>query len=306
MHNVADTADLDNGPRTGKSGTERMCFVSRSVRPIDELIRFVVAPTGEAVPDLKRKLPGRGLWLTANRATIAEAVKRNAFTKGFRKPVIAPVSLPQDTDDLMIRGLIEALAMTAKAGQITSGFTKVEDALRHGQVTALIHASDGAPDGIRKLAAVARSRAAHNMDMSDAHGDNDDDDAFDDLPEDLSDDMDLDDDIGQARYAAPVDHGLPVITVLTSEQIDLALSRSNVIHAAVLAGPASKTFLSRCQTLVRYRMADDGKTGVGIKAKSETTPLATEGSTTVSIAKAASGPDGSGSAEALVSRTPVE
>ena len=52
----------------------------------------------------------------------------------------------------------------------------------------------------------------------------------------------------------------PVVTALTSEQLDLALGRSNVIHAALLAGPASKTFLSRSQLLVRYRMADDDKT----------------------------------------------
>jgi hypothetical protein len=48
--------------------------------------------------------------------------------------------------------------------------------------------------------------------------------------------------------------------VLTSEQLDLALGRSNVIHAALLAGPASDTFLSRSQMLVRYRMADDDGT----------------------------------------------
>ena len=52
----------------------------------------------------------------------------------------------------------------------------------------------------------------------------------------------------------------PVVTALTSEQLDLALGRSNVIHAALLAGPASKTFLSRSQILVRYRMVDDDKT----------------------------------------------
>ena len=55
----------------------------------------------------------------------------------------------------------------------------------------------------------------------------------------------------------------PIVTALTSAELDLALGRSNVIHAALLAGPASKTFLSRCQILVRYRMADDDKTDDG-------------------------------------------
>ena len=77
--------DLDNGPRTDRSATMRMCAVTREVRPIDELIRFVVSPTGEVVPDLKRKLPGRGLWVSASRRAVAEAVRRNQFGKGFKR-----------------------------------------------------------------------------------------------------------------------------------------------------------------------------------------------------------------------------
>jgi predicted RNA-binding protein YlxR (DUF448 family) len=217
MLTLADPADLDNGPRSTKSGTERMCAVTRVVRPIDELIRFVVAPTGEAIPDLKRKLPGRGLWVTANRKTVAEAAKRNVFSRGFKKLVKASPTLADDTDKLMVRGLIEALAMTAKAGAVVSGFTKVEDCLKRQDAQALIHASDGAADGCRKLDGIARQNAEF--------GEN-------------------------SRL-------LPIITVLSCDELDLALSRSNVIHAAVLTGPAGKTFLSRSQTLVQYRMADD-------------------------------------------------
>ena len=69
MLDHVDPADPDHGPRTAKPGTERMCVVTRQVRPIDELIRFVVAPDGAAVPDLKRKLPGRGLWVTSGDRT---------------------------------------------------------------------------------------------------------------------------------------------------------------------------------------------------------------------------------------------
>ena len=216
--------DLDNGPRTNKSATERMCAVTRAVRPIDELIRFVVSPQGEVIADLKRKLPGRGLWVSASHRTVAEAVRRNQFSKGFKREVRASASLAADTEVLLVRGVIEALAMAAKAGQVVSGFSKVEGALQQGQnrnsVSALIHASDGAADGIRKLDAILRQNAG-NRDESDE---------------------------------------FPVVTALTSEQLDLALGRSNVIHAAVLAGPASKTFLSRSQILVRYRMADDDRT----------------------------------------------
>src|ERR1700710_3030141 len=147
--------DLDNGPR-GKAATERMCAVTRAVRPIDELIRFVVSPTGDAIPDLKRKLPGRGLWISASHRAVAEAVRRHQFSKGFKRDVRVAPSLVADTENLLIRGVIEALAMAAKAGQVVSGFSKVEAALKESQAQALIHASDGAPDGIRKLDALLR------------------------------------------------------------------------------------------------------------------------------------------------------
>jgi len=203
----------------------RMCAVSREVRPIDELIRFVVSPQGEVIPDLKRKLPGRGLWVAASRRTVAEAVRRHQFSKGFKRDVRVAATLPADTEALLVRSATEALAMAAKAGQVVSGFAKVEGLLEQGKAEALIHASDGAADGIRKLDAIAGQRSRN---------------------------------IGES----PV---LAIVTVLTSAELDLALGRSNVIHAALLAGPASKTFLSRCQTLVRYRLDDDDKTGDGGK-----------------------------------------
>ena len=210
--------ELDAGPRKGRPGAERLCAVTREVRPVEDLIRFVVGPEG-IVPDLKRKLPGRGLWITASRARVAEAVRRNQFSRGFKRDVRAAQSLASDTENLLVRSAIEALAMAAKAGQVVSGFAKVEEALAGGEARALIHASDGAVDGIRKLDAIVRQRAGN-------HGE------------------------------SPV---FPVVTALTSAQLDLALGRANVIHAALLAGPAGKTFLSRSQILVRYRMADDDK-----------------------------------------------
>jgi predicted RNA-binding protein YlxR (DUF448 family) len=216
--------DLDHGPRTEKSATMRMCAVSREVRPIDALIRFVVAPTGEVIADVKRKLPGRGLWLSASRRTVAEAVRRHQFSRGFKRDVRVAATLPDDTEALLVRSAVEALAMAAKAGQAVSGFGKVEDALLQREAPlAVIHASDAAPDGVRKLDAILRQRGRKDEDLL----------------------------------------KISVVTALTSEELDLALGRSNVIHAALLAGPASKTFLSRCQLLVRYRMADDDKTEGG-------------------------------------------
>jgi hypothetical protein len=231
--------DLDNGPRTDKSARSRMCAVTREVRPIDELIRFVVSPQGEVVADLKRKLPGRGLWVSASHRAVAEAVRRNHFSKGFKRDVRAAATLAADTEALLVRSAIDALAMAAKAGQVVAGFSKVEGALAQspakGRIEALIHASDGAVDGIRKLDGKLAGKLGASAQPNGGINDE------------------------SAEF--------PVVTALTSEQLDLALGRSNVIHAAVLAGPASKTFLSRSQLLVRYRMADDDGTA-GDRAKS--------------------------------------
>src|SRR4030088_2108142 len=121
--------DVDNGPRTDRSATMRMCAVTRQVRPIDCLIRFVVSPQGEVIPDLKRKLPGRGLWVSASREAVAEAVRRHQFSRGFKREVRAAPTLATDSEKLLVRSAIEALAMAAKAGQVISGFSKVEEAL---------------------------------------------------------------------------------------------------------------------------------------------------------------------------------
>ena len=234
--------ELDLGPRTEKSATRRMCAVSREVRPIKELIRFVVAPTGEVVADLKRKLPGRGLWVTASREAVAEAVRRHHFSRGFKRDLRVSPSLAADTEALLVRSATDALGVTAKAGQVVAGFGKVEAALKQrsfrNTVQALVHASDGAEDGIRKLDAL----------------------------------------LGQNTGIPGGSMQIPVITVLTSAELDLALTRSNVIHAALLAGPASKTFLSRSQTLVRYRMADADKiAGTGARnSKPHSTSLSRE------------------------------
>jgi predicted RNA-binding protein YlxR (DUF448 family) len=215
--------ELDNGPRTEKSAALRLCAVSRQVKPVGELIRFVVSPQGEVVPDLKRKLPGRGLWLSTSRQVVAEAIRRHQFARGFKRDVRVAPTLAADTEHLIARSVVEALAVAAKAGQVISGFAKVEALLRpgpgHSRLAALIHASDGAPDGIRKLDALARQNEGNKRET----------------PEFL------------------------IIAALTSAELDLALSRANVIHAALLAGPASKTFLSRSLTLVRYRLADNDK-----------------------------------------------
>jgi hypothetical protein len=199
--------ELDTGPHSRE--LERMCVATREVRPVEDLIRFVVGPDGEAVPDLKRKLPGRGVWVTATQDALNEAIKRKTLARGFKRDVRLAPDLVTRTEHLLERAALDALAMAGKAGVVVAGFSKVEAALTHDNVVGLIHAAEASSEGIRKLDAVLRRR--HLVDP------------------------------------------IAMVGSLTSAQLDLALGRSNVIHAALLAGPAGDTFLARLRRLERFR-----------------------------------------------------
>jgi predicted RNA-binding protein YlxR (DUF448 family) len=213
-----DHTALDSGPHKG-AATERFCVVERAVKPVDELIRFVVGPDGTVVPDVKRNLPGRGLWVTATRAAVETAARRKLFAKGFKREVRAAADLGDVTERLLERAALDSLSIAGKAGGVTTGFTKVEAALNRDNPIALLHASDGSDDGLRKLKALLRRSEDGES------------------PE------------------------IPVIRAFSGAQLDLALGRSNVIHAALLAGPASQGFLTRCLRMMRFRTGETEKPG---------------------------------------------
>jgi len=213
-------ADMDDtGPRDARGAAERTCIVTRAVKPVDELIRFVTAPDGAVVADLKRRLPGRGVWVTATRAAVDEAVKRKAFGRGFKREVRAAPDLGREVEWLLERAALDALGIVQKAGRVKTGFAKTEAALADDPIAAVLQASDGSADGARKIAAAVMRRK-------------------------------MDENAGE----------IPIIVAFATAQLDLALGRSNVVHAALLAGPASNGFLARCQNLERFRMIDsDGR-----------------------------------------------
>jgi uncharacterized protein len=219
---LADVHDVetDAGPKRLPPGAERLCAATRAVRPVSEMIRFVVGPDGDVVPDLKRRLPGRGVWITARRATVAEAVKRKAFARGFRRDARVPAGLADLVERLIERSALDALSIAHKAGLVVPGFARIEAALAAGEpVIGLVHAADAGGDGVRKVAAAARRRFG--------------------------------DTVGR----------IPVVEAFISMQLDLALGRSNVIHAALLAGSASDGFFARCRSLEHFRTADPGGPG---------------------------------------------
>ena len=215
-----------------RDGPLRTCIVTRQEQAPDALIRFVLSPAGVVVPDIRGKLPGRGVWVTGSAAIVRQAVKRRAFERGFKlaaKGAKGPVKPESELPAQIVGGDIAAevgrllevdclasLSMVNKAGLVVAGFGKVEDEIASG-VAGVIHASDGKDDGKRKL-----SQAVFR------------------------------------RYGAS---GPQIVELFESAQLDLALGRSNVIHAALKQGAASKAFLARCRRLAAYRAERQDDTG---------------------------------------------
>jgi predicted RNA-binding protein YlxR (DUF448 family) len=198
-----------------------MCIVTRAVRDAGDLIRFVVAPDGEVVPDLRRRLPGRGVHVTATAETVETAERKHLFAKAFGGAVRVPPGLAGRVERLLTDAAVQGLSLARKGGTAVFGYSKVEKALADGDVAAVIHATDAAPDGIAGLAAAAR-RAGSNV---------------------------------------------VTIRAFTGEQLDLAFGRTNVIHAALLAGPASEHALARIRDLRRYRGEDTLPSGGALRTQ---------------------------------------
>ena len=130
---------------------ERRCIVTGETRPKAELIRFVAGPEGNVVPDLAGRLPGRGLWVTANRDVLEKAVKKGLFSKAARTRLDVAPDLADRVEELLAKRAGKALGLARKAGALVNGFEKVLAAITEGDVACLIEARDGAEDGRRKL-----------------------------------------------------------------------------------------------------------------------------------------------------------
>jgi uncharacterized protein len=151
-------APFDIGLKPMRHEPERTCIVTRAARPAAELIRFVLGPGGEVYPDLKHKLPGRGVWVTARAEMVDEAVRRRLFSRGFKTEAKAAPTLSATIEAAMRADLRQALSLANKAGVVIAGFAKVESAISEKPLAALIHAAEAAEDGRRKLAAALRKR----------------------------------------------------------------------------------------------------------------------------------------------------
>jgi uncharacterized protein len=229
MQSPTTDAVADREPHAAAGARERLCIATREVRPVGELIRFVVGPDGTVVPDLKRRLPGRGVWITAHRHFVEEAVRRRTFGRAFKADVRVSHELADELELLLEQSALNALSVAHKAGLVLLGFAKIEAVIATAPLVALVRARDAGQDGGRKLAAAFRRRT---------------------------------DDAGQGK----------IVEAFTSAQLDLALGRLNVVHAALLAGPVSETFCGRWRFVECFRADTRGATGTAARG-SETAPI---------------------------------
>lgn len=135
---------------------ERRDIVSGEVMAEEKLVRFVAGPDGVVFPDVGRKLPGRGMWVAADRASIEAAVKKNAFSRSAKTKLNAPADLADTVEKLLTKRVLDALGLARRSGDLISGFEKVMAAIRGGKAAWLIEASDGAADGRSKILNLAR------------------------------------------------------------------------------------------------------------------------------------------------------
>lgn len=140
----------------GEEGPLRTCLVTRERREKAALIRFVRSPDGQVTADIRNRLPGRGVWISASRDIVREAVRRRVFDRGFRGSAAVPADLDGTVDGLLEDDALGMLSLANKAGAVVAGFGKVEAEIAGGTAGVVIHAADAAADGVRKLGQAER------------------------------------------------------------------------------------------------------------------------------------------------------
>jgi uncharacterized protein len=201
-------------------GRARLCALTRERKDESALLRFVAGPDGELVPDIRAKLPGRGVWITANRAALERAVANRVLHRGLKSELRIAADISAVVDRLLETHAIEALSLANKAGCVIAGFERVSLAIAKGvrgkPLFVLLHATDAGADGVRKLEGKWGARWIPDSQAAD--------------PE-------------------------PSLACFSVPQMSLALGRPNVVHAALIEAAPSKLFVSRTRRLLVFRRA---------------------------------------------------
>ncbi|MEO1313877.1 MAG: RNA-binding protein [Pseudomonadota bacterium] len=139
------------GRKKDRDGPERRCIASATSGPTDRLIRFVIGPDATVVPDLAERLPGRGIWVSAQRDALEKATQKGLFSRAAKLSVRADPALPQQVEDLLAARVVELVSLARKAGEAVSGFEKVKAWLIDGTAVCLLQARDGSEREMARL-----------------------------------------------------------------------------------------------------------------------------------------------------------
>ncbi len=189
-----------------EKGPLRRCIVTGAVGPKEALIRFVIGPDQQLVPDIEGRLPGRGMWLSARRDVVNTAVAKSFFAKAARKKLDVPADLADRLEALLRRRCLEILGLARRAGQVVSGYEKVRSALKAGDGAVLLAAMDAGKDGVGKIGALAPD--------------------------------------------------LPVVRVLTAQDMGAAFGRDHTVHGLLLRGRLAQLLLIESARLAGIAKTD--------------------------------------------------
>ncbi len=140
-----------------KQETEnRKCIVCGEVKEKEQLLRFTLTPDNQIVPDFKKKLPGKGIYVSVSKAALQKAVEKNLFAKAVKKNVKVSADLVQTIENMLKKKGLESICLAKKAGDLITGFEKVSEKIKHGKIAFLVEAVDAGVDGHQKMVAVAK------------------------------------------------------------------------------------------------------------------------------------------------------
>jgi uncharacterized protein len=150
------------------TGPQRTCIATGETGAPQRMIRFVVGPEGDVVPDLARRLPGRGLWVKAERAAVERAVAKNLFARAARASVKPAADLAERVERLLLERALADLSRARRAGRAVAGFVKVEQMVGQRRAGLLVVADEADGDGLGKLKAASREHGLPIARLGDA------------------------------------------------------------------------------------------------------------------------------------------
>jgi len=231
---------------------ERRCIVTRERFPRSRLIRFVIDPDGQVVPDVDERLPGRGLWLSPGRDMVEMAASRRAFARAARRAVIVPADLADRVEALLVRRCLNILSLARRGGQVVTGFEKVRARLRDGTVGVVLSASDGAIDGRTKVVALAgalaRTSGGESPFDSDSAGVGTKDRLGDRLENRPGNRVG-----GHRARRGPRRPEPMLVTAFTAAELGRPLGRDRAVHVSLDSGRLATRLLESCKLLAGFR-----------------------------------------------------